>query len=241
MLHELAFDVVLTGGPSPNRLLHEFSRDHPDFRRRLQDLRYTASTAWLIVNVEGLPATLAAFDELDRRGYPATETRELARGPRFRLVYEQHELPPESIGKTVWAIAAKTLGLDARIAFTTEGGRSRVTVQHEDRSRLARFLDELRGDDPAHEVRLVRIGPVGMRTPPDVGPEDRALLAEAWAAGYYDRPRRTTIRDLGQRLCVPYTTVGYRLRKLETLAVAGLVEKLGIEQRAADEAQRPRR
>lgn len=225
MLYELAFDVVLTDRSVANRPLYEFTLAHPDFRRRVQEVRFTRENAWLTILLEGEPETLDEYERSFGRG-PGTlalEARRLASGPGFRFHYEKHREPKSDDEETVWHLVALEIGTDARITYDTGGGKSRVAVVHEDRAALRRFYSTLVRLDEYGEVRFVRIRPLSPEEQPPVAPEDLALLRAAWKAGYYERPRRTTLRALGRRLGVPYTTLGWRLRGLETLALEALL------------------
>lgn len=240
VLFELVFDITLTDRSRENRPLYEFTLAHPGFRRRVQDVRFTRENAWLTILIEGEPA---ALDEYERRfgkgpGTLALEARRLGSGPGFRLAYEKQREPRGDDEETIWHLVALDVGTDARITYDTGLGRSRVAVVHEDRAALRRFYSTLVRLDEYGEVSFVRIQPVAAPDPPPVATDDLLLLRAAWTGGYYERPRRTTLRALGRKLGVPYTTLGWRLRGLETVALDAL---LRAHAAMVDEAKPPPR
>lgn len=59
-------------------------------------------------------------------------------------------------------------------------------------------------------------------TPTAMAPEEEALLAAAFAAGYYDEPKRCGVRELGDALGLSKSVVARKLRLLERRALERL-------------------
>lgn len=237
VLYELTFDIALTGASIANRPLYEFSLARPDFRRRVQEVRFTRSSAWLSILAEGDESTL---DEYEKRfgkgpGTLAVEARRLASGPGVRYYFERHREPKHDDEETVWHLVALDVGTDARIRYDTGRGKSRVSVVHTDRAALKRFYATLVRLDEYGEVRFVSIRAITEPARERLDPEDAHLVRSAWDAGYYEVPRRTTLRTLGRKLGVPATTLGWRLRRFEAVAVA---QALGREATLVDPLER---
>lgn len=225
VLYELTFDIALTNASIANRPLYEFSLARPDFRRRVQEVRFTRTSAWLSILTQGDESTL---DEYEKRfgkgpGTLAVEARRLASGPGVRYYFERHREPKSDDEETVWHLVALDVGTDARIRYDTGRGKSRVSIVHTDRAALKRFYATLVRLDEYGEVQFVSIRPITEASHEGPAPDDAKLLRAAWQAGYYEVPRRTTLRTLGRKLGLPATTLGWRLRRLEATAVAQML------------------
>lgn len=98
-------------------------------------------------------------------------------------------------------------------------------VRAEDRQRLAAFQEIFTDQDiPVEVKRVYNFAEVVEGTRP-VTPEQREMLVTAYEEGYYDQPRQTTQRDLGEAFDISGRAVSNRLRRgTKNLIASSLLE-----------------
>lgn len=126
---------------------------------------------------------------------------------------------PEKLFATlVWTPMLLTVRLQERAIL--------VRALHEDCDRLDAFFEEIHDEFAGtFEVELLRAGEIDRDWSSTPGPLDDRLLAvlrHATANGYYEDPRRCSIRDLGESLGMSKSAVARHLREIERIAVARL-------------------
>lgn len=103
-----------------------------------------------------------------------------------------------------------------RDAFVVEArmdrpGRMLQRIVASDRGAVRRIIERL--EARGHEVELQKLSSVDVDELLTRRQED--LVALAWEQGYFDRPRRTSLRDLARELDVSISTISELLRKAQ--------------------------
>lgn len=216
-LKELVFE--LSGDRA--RVAHlRYLLAHPGMTLQVESLQAGGEIVWEVARVTGSPEEIAGLREIVT-GPPQAPIGAIdlleddARALRWVIRWERGS--PDG-ARSLFHIVFDAAGTEAIVSPRVAGGRIEVRVN-------ARSLDDLRKVYARVEasysqrwaVRLVRIGdPRHRATVPN---EDRALLARALEAGYYDEPKRVGVRELGDALGWSKTVTSRRLRALERKAV----------------------
>ncbi|HWG91952.1 MAG TPA: helix-turn-helix domain-containing protein [Candidatus Thermoplasmatota archaeon] len=230
MAFELLYRIVLTSDSRVNRPLFGFMAAHPEVRWSIRDIYYTGDHAWYLTRMDAPPAALQAVREAIPSFHEAfaVEHHIVAEGPNFLVYYEKLRAPQPGEEEFTWHLISQEIGPGALIRYDGIPEGARVQVIHESRDALTRFFGRILAEDAYREVQFDALRPVeSLVRVPDLTAEESTLLSLVWRAGYYERPRRVTLRDLALVTGVPFTTLGYRLRGIEAKSVARALAQTG--------------
>lgn len=216
-LKELVFE--LSGDRA--RVAHlRYLLEHPGMTLVVESLQAGGEIVWEVARVTGtaqeiadLRAIVTAPPEAPVAAVDLLEDD--ARSLRWVIRWERG--CPDG-ARSLFHIVFDAAGAEALVFPRVHGGRIEVRVN-------ARSLEGLRkvyarveaAYNSRWAVRLLRIGDPRQRAV--VATDDRALLARALEAGYYDEPKRVGVRELGDALGWSKTVTSRRLRALERKAV----------------------
>lgn len=216
-LKELVFE--LSGDRA--RIAHvRYLLEHPGMALHVESLQSSGEVVWEVARVTGSPEEIAGLRALvlGPQTPPVGAIDLLDDEPRALRWVIRWERPTPEGASSLFHVVFDAAGAQAIVTPRIAGGRIEVRV-------TARCLDDLKSVyarveasyAPRWNVKLLRIG--DPRTRVTVPNEDRALLARALEAGYYDEPKRVGVRELGDALGWSKTVTSRRLRALERRAV----------------------
>ncbi|MHB8606259.1 MAG: helix-turn-helix domain-containing protein [Thermoplasmatota archaeon] len=198
------------------------ARERPRLEIELSDCRVSFDTLACLVRARGPPEDLLALASAVRETTPGRISYDEAEPTAGAFAWsEMWKRAPVAERLLPWR-AARHLRGGAIVTARLAGGAETVHVTHADRVGLSGLLVEMRRDVAAGgDLLVARVGPY---RPPgassnELRPNEREMLALAVRRGYYDWPRRTTLRQLATELGVPPTTLAYRLRRASRIAL----------------------
>lgn len=169
---------------------------------------------WLETVLEGDPRPPLSTVDILERTPNALRSVFTWRRPRI----EEPPTPEKLFATLAWTPMLLTVRLQDRAI--------EVRALHEDCDRLDVLFEDLHDEFAGtFELELLRAGEIDRDRSSTAGPLDDRLLAvlqHATARGYYEDPRRCSIRDLGESLGMSKSAVSRRLREIERIAVARL-------------------
>lgn len=167
---------------------------------------------------------------------PLLETEVIASRAGIRSVATRWREPREDDPPTVERLLARLGWAKVPVQISISDERVHARALSKDRSRLEALHDDIRSTfEDRFRIALVRAGTVCTGDGPfetGLDPESARLLNAAIDLGYYDRPRRCTLRELADELDLSKSAVSRRLRRIEEQAV-------GMLQRAILDADPP--
>ncbi len=111
------------------------------------------------------------------------------------------------------AICRAIVGTDCFLTSgtTTDGGDLLLTIVSSDRSEIKKFIDSLEKDDCRVEVLSIR----DSEKDELLTERQEEVLRKAYEMGYFEYPKRITIKDLSKALDMSISTLSEMLRKGE--------------------------
>lgn len=143
----------------------------------------------------------------------------VAESETTRMYRLKHLSETEFLSPTISELGG--LVLDAK---TDETGW-RLRLQLPDREALATLWEHCRDEGIAFELIRIFENDETASTTPNVSPEQRTALLEAYRNGYFQEPREATQADLAEALDICSTAVGGRLRR----GTRGLIEDVLLD------------
>jgi predicted DNA binding protein len=218
--------------------------EHPSIMWRSLFCNLAAGRASQLRLVEGRRKDLAAFKRDYVEQPPSVlETLEVVRdAPTYLMLFvvERSGDHPLDVGIHI----EKVLGprTAATVSKSAEGVTWRILTANEERvpafleavaRREQAFQDRVEEAVPRYKVTsYISAGQIGS-FPASLGLREISVLTAAIRGGYYDRPRRMTVADLGRRLRMPTSTVQYVLRGAERKVMQASLPALDDQLREA--------
>ena len=225
---EVLFD--LTNGRPATPLFQALSADRTA-RTRLQAISIGVDVVTVLIDYAGPPVSVARLrNVLERR--PETTVLDydtLVDEPKHLRFLATWKRPPHpSQGVSLEHILHDTVGPAGLLFGRVQNGIISYKAAAPQGRGLQEFVDAVSASfQGRYEVRAVRAGPFRPgweieEAPRRVDPDEEALLAAAFAAGYYDEPKRCGVRELGDVLGLSKSVIARRLRSLERRALEQL-------------------
>jgi len=227
-LREFVFDVTYEGGVDP---VADVFIEHSDLVSRAFTCTVTASTVWYLERFAGSPEALADLDTvLDdltccederaaERRYENWSYKVLSKDRRSRTVCA-YGIDVDT-NRSIPHIAA--IHIDEGLLYETQrrGDRCRWRILMPQDVCVEDLYEAIRAKLPAGlDVRFDHLSHPDQWgedtvTLADLPHEQRSVLEEAVARGYYETPREITAQELAGELDVPQSTLQYRLSRAE--------------------------
>ncbi|MGQ0535185.1 MAG: helix-turn-helix domain-containing protein [Methanobacteriota archaeon] len=191
-----------------------------------------AERAWEVNLLRGDREEVAAFRRaLAGEAYPsAIELSELQGGDTWCVYFFEWRRPEPEAGVSVRHLLFDLLPGASMLEHHVGPGRSVFRALGRDAAGLSAFYGRaasaLQG---FYDVHLVYMGEP--RFSPEctaLSPEDLLFARDALAAGYYEEPRRASIRDLAAGDGHSKTAIAHRLRRIERIAIRELLDRAGL-------------
>ncbi|TSD09808.1 transcriptional regulator [Haloglomus irregulare] len=232
------FEFVVRFDEGASALMDVF-RAHPRLTARTTECTATAETMWRVDHIRGPPEAIDAVEPvftdesrcnecLDHRGCDTSrEYQVLDRRADGLTVYTYRE--GVSACHFVPRVVHEHVGDGVAFEARRSGDAYRWKVLYRSERSVGELYDAIAADlRPGLSLEVSHLSAAGRwgaseRIDAALSPEGRAALEAAAEAGYYERPRRTTVQELSDRLDVPRSTLQYRLRNAEDAVVSTFV------------------
>jgi hypothetical protein len=171
---------------------------------------------WRLVQLRASPADLGRLGAAFRRKRSPTtlERRIVSRGRDSMVVWYSYPPTHEDGSRSLTGLALRTLGPEAIVTDRTVGSELEVRVLAPAGRALAGYVRELEKEATRrHEFRLLHVGPPRRPVEPDLTAAEDATLRAAREAGFFEVPRRGSVRGLAGKLGCSASTVSSRLRR----------------------------
>lgn len=233
------FEFVVRFEPGADDLMDVF-HEHPGLTGRSSVCVTTDESMWRIDHLQGPPGALSAVESVFTDETRCNECLDDASCDTYR---EYHALDRTSGGLTVYTLRREVhrchsvpyivydhVGEGSVFEARRVGGEYHWKVLYPNDQPVGELYDAI--DDELREGLTLEVShlreagkwdPV-TRTAADLDPDDWEVLEAAYEAGYYSRPRDTTVAELSEALDVPRSTLQYRLRNAEDALVSQFVE-----------------
>lgn len=232
------FEFVVAYEAGADRLMDVF-REHPSLSVRSSACYTDDSSMWRMDHASGSRAAMERFDEtfLDE-----TRCNECLNAPDCDTTREYRVLDRQPRGRTVYTFREEVhrchsiphfvvdhVGDGTVLQSLRTDDEYRWKVLFPDEQPVGELFDtieaELRDGLRLELAHLTQSGnwSAETRTAHQLSPEQHEMLEAAVEAGYYNRPRETTVRELADRLGVARSTAQYRLRAAEDAIVTEFV------------------
>lgn len=182
-----------------------------------------AGNLWRLMSVRGAATELREAERRFRGNeIPGIlERRVLSSGPSQLVLWTKYRPGHPHRGRSLTAWTLRTLGPETIITDATTPTGLRVRVLAPQSARLRRFLKSLPAEAARHHTfRLLYVGPPRFEGPSGLSADEEAALHAARAAGFFEVPRRGSMRGLAKALGCSPSAASARLRR----ATAKLLE-----------------
>lgn len=236
-MREVTFSVTFEPGTSP---LMDLYREYQSLTTWSSACFTTRETMWRIDHTKGPTEALAAFDDvyLDE-----DRCNECLSAPDCDTDCEYHVLNRTATSRTVYThcyevhrchsipyIVFDRVGDGVVFKARRTGGEYRWRVLYPGEYPLGQLYDDVASElREGLDLELLRLQQSGNWTAEtlaaaNLSHEHQEALEAAYAAGYYERPRETSVAELAEALDLPRSTLQYRLRTAEDYVVSQFVE-----------------
>ncbi|HVL88153.1 MAG TPA: helix-turn-helix domain-containing protein [Candidatus Thermoplasmatota archaeon] len=192
-------EFAVTGrSPSP---VYDLLLARPKLRATIRTTCATSDAVSRLVIVQGPERDLDELSaRLAREAAAGGTLQPLARQPGS-LAFFDPDLDDGRGRPSLPQLCARELGPRAAYAARVEAGALLVTVTAPAEAPFERFVDAARTAlAPSLRLRLLRLGPAPSKAASGgLAPPDERILLHALSHGYFDEPRRTSIRLLAAR------------------------------------------
>ncbi len=233
------FEFVVRFEPGVDDLMDVFL-DHPDLAARSSVCVCTQETMWRIDHLTGQPD---ALDRLDEHFLDEDRCNECLDAPNCDTYRTYQVLHQTGDSRTVYTyrrevhrchsipfIVHDHVGDGAVFEAVRSSGEYRWKVLYPEEQPIGDLFDAIEAElRPGLDLEVSHLRSAGnwdatSRVTTELSHEHRAVLEAAFDAGYYTRPRETTVADLATQLDLPRSTIQYRLRTAEDMILSGFME-----------------
>lgn len=236
-MREVTFSVTFEPGASP---LMDLYRQYPSLTTWSSACFTTDEAMWRIDHTKGPGEALEAFDDvyLDE-----DRCNECLSAPNCDTYREYHTLNRTATSRTVYTrryevyrchsipyIVFDRVGDGVVFKARRTDGEYRWRVLYPGEYSLGQLYDDVQAElREGLDLELLRLEQSGNWTAEtlaaaNLSHEHQEALETAYEAGYYERPRETSVEELAADLGVPRSTLQYRLRTAEDYVVSQFVE-----------------
>lgn len=233
------FEFVVHYGPGADSLMDVF-HDHPGLTARTSECTTTTDAMWRVDHLRGPATAISAAEEIFIDHDRCNECLDDHACDTYR---EYHVLDREATSLTVYTyrreiqdchsvpyIVTDHVGEGAIFEASRSGGEYRWKVLYPEDQPVSELYDAIETElreglslEVSHLTEAGRWDPIS-QAEADLSPDARGVLEAAADAGYYERPRETTVGKLSEELDVPRSTLQYRLRNAEDAVLSQFVE-----------------
>jgi len=234
------FEFVLHYEPGTDLLMDVF-QEHSGLTARTSECTTTTDAMWRIDHLRGPAPAVTAAEEIFTDHDRCNECLDDHACDTYR---EYHVLDREATSLTVYTyrreiqdchsvpyIVTDHVGEGAVFEASRSGDAYRWKVLYPEDQPISELYDAIESElrdgltlDVSHLTEAGRWDPLS-RAEAQLSPDAHDVLGTAAAAGYYERPRETTVSELSDELDVARSTLQYRLRNAEDTVISQFVEE----------------
>jgi hypothetical protein len=217
-LREVVYRLLLRDGARPPALPLGLV---PGSRMRVETLATNLDghgNVWRLVQVHGSPEEIrAAARAFSSPKGSLLEKRVLGRGRRLLVLWYKYRPRDEGRGPSLTGLAFQVLGPETVITDRSTPDGLEVRILTRQGRPLKRFLARLEPAASAHhDFRLLYVGPPRLMGQGLLGPEEERAIVAARDAGFFEVPRRGSLRQVASALGCSASTLSARLRRAES-------------------------
>jgi predicted DNA binding protein len=232
------FEFVVAYEAGADRVMDVFG-EYPSLSARSSACYTDDSSMWRIDHASG---SREAMEQFDATFLDETRCNECLNAPDCDTTREYHVLDRQPRGRTVYTYREEVhkchsiphfvvdhVGDGAVLQSRRTDVEYRWKVLFPDEQPVGELFDTIESElMDGLTLELAHLTQSGnwsaeTRTAHKLSPEQHEILEAAVAAGYYDRPRAATVKELAETLGIARSTAQYRLRAAEDAIVTEFV------------------